>query len=244
MTQTDILLIQHADWEGPGRHLLAAASRTNCRLRTWRAWEEAQPAWAAECAAVVALGGPPNVAEEEKYPYLRPLKAYIRAWVSARQPYLGFCLGHQLLAHVLGCEVGPQPRRSIGWTDGRLTPTGRVHPLLKGLPETLRLFKWHGQGVRLPLSRGIDLLMQSPACDVEAVSPAWAPQVVGMQFDLHAASEHDAALWVASDAAWLAQGEPIDGAAIVAEAREREAEAGRVFGLMWDNFLGLVRGGR
>ena len=53
------------------------------------------------------------------------LKARIREGIAAGKAYLGFCLGHQLLAHVLGCRVGPLPRKSVGFITGELTPAGR-----------------------------------------------------------------------------------------------------------------------
>lgn len=241
------LLVQHAPWEGPGVHLLAAAKRSGAQLTVWRAWEEPQPPEARAFDALIGLGGPPNVDEEERFPYLAPLKGLLRSWVTARRPYLGFCLGHQLLAHVLGCQVGPQ-RRSVGFADAQLTGEGRGHPIFAGWPERVRLFKWHGQGVRPPLPGGLQLLAASEACPVEAISCAGAPQVVGMQFDLHAATESDARRWLAADRDWLAQtgplADPVDGEAIIREARAVEAESGRLFAILWENFCGLVARGR
>ena len=71
--------------------------------------------------------------------------------LAAGKAYLGFCLGHQLLAHVLGCRVGPLPQKSVGFITGELTPAGMAHPVFQGLPSKLNLFKWHGQGVLPPL---------------------------------------------------------------------------------------------
>jgi GMP synthase-like glutamine amidotransferase len=193
---------------------------------------------------MVVLGGSPNVDEDALFPYLAPLKALIRGWVAEERPYLGFCLGHQLLAHVLGCSVGPQ-RRSIGFVGGELTTEGIAHPVFAGFPPTWRLFKWHGQGVRLPLPEGVRLLARSGACPVEAIGLAGAPQVVGMQFDLHAASEADAACWLEADREWVGRTgpgeEPVDPAVVRAEARRREAESGRLFAALWENFCRLVR---
>ena len=97
-----------------------------------------------------------------------------------------FCLGHQFLAHVLGCRVGPLPQKSVGFITGELTPVGRAHPVLQGLPAQLKLFKWHGQGVLPPLPPGIELLAQLAAAPVEAIGVASNPRVVGVQFDNHA----------------------------------------------------------
>ena len=110
---------------------------------------------------LIVLGGSPNVDEEEQFPYLRPLKEAIREVIARGKAYLGFCLGHQLLGHVLGCKVGPLPRKSVGFITGELTAAGQAHPAFQGLPAQLDLFKWHGQGVLPPLPPGAGLLVAS-----------------------------------------------------------------------------------
>ena len=56
------------------------------------------------------------------------IKAMIKETIASGRFYLGFCLGHQLLSHVLGCRVGPMSKKSVGFTTGHLTPRGQDHP--------------------------------------------------------------------------------------------------------------------
>ena len=150
MAAKSLLIVQHMDWEGPGQHLLAALLEAEINFQVVKAWEEPLPAMD-PFGGMIVLGGSPNVDEEKQFPYLIPLKARIREVIAAGKAYLGFCLGHQLLGHVLGCRVGPLPQKSVGFITGELTPAGLAHPVFQGLPAQLNLFKWHGQGVLPPL---------------------------------------------------------------------------------------------
>jgi GMP synthase (glutamine-hydrolysing) len=232
------LIVQHMDWEGPGQHLLAALQEAGVAYQILEAWRQPLPAIAG-FAGLIVLGGSPNVDEEAQFPYLAPLKAAIRQAIADGQAYLGFCLGHQLLGHVLGCRVGALPQKSVGFISGELTPAGQAHPVFQGLPARPQLFKWHGQGVLPPLASGLDLLAQSAAAPVEALGVRGNPKVVGVQFDNHAGPA-DVAKWLKFDAAWALSGSGADPAAIIATAKTQEAEMGREFRRFMQNFLTLA----
>src|SRR4030067_623938 len=127
-----LLIREHMDWEGPGQHLLAALLEGGITFEVAEAWQEPLPALD-RFGGMIVLGGAPNVDEEEQFPYLIPLKARIREGLAAGKAYLGFCLGHQLLANVLGCRVGPLPQKSVGFTTGELTPAVMAHPVFQGV---------------------------------------------------------------------------------------------------------------
>ena len=64
---------------------------------------------------VVVLGGAQQVWEETEHSWLATEKAVIRDWVAVRaKPYIGLCLGHQLLATSLGGEVGYADTAEVG----------------------------------------------------------------------------------------------------------------------------------
>ncbi len=106
MSDKKLLMVQHMSWEGPGAHLIKALDQAGIVYRVLEAWREPLPP-GEDYDGLIVLGGSPNVDEEEAFPYLKPLKEAIRQVITSGRPYLGFCLGHQLLAHVLGCRVGP-----------------------------------------------------------------------------------------------------------------------------------------
>jgi len=119
-------------------------------------------------SALWVMGGPMNVYDELDYPWLVEEKALIRKAVNdLKMPYMGICLGAQLLADALGGEVGPMSTPEVGLLPITLTKTGLNHPLVAGLPETLNVLQWHGQEVKeLPL--GAMLLATSTNCQVQA----------------------------------------------------------------------------
>jgi GMP synthase (glutamine-hydrolysing) len=238
MSTKTFLMVQHMDWEGPGQHLVTALQAAGVDYRRLEAWHEPVPP-VSDFAGLIVLGGGPNVDEEEQFPYLVPLKAAIREVLADGKAYLGFCLGHQLLGHVLGCRVGPLPKKSVGFITGELTPAGLAHPVFQGLPARPQLFKWHGQGVLPPLPPGIEILARSAAAPVEALGVTGNPKVVGVQFDNHAGPA-DVEKWLKHDAAWALSNSGADPAAITATAKSQEGEMGREFRGFMDNFLRLA----
>jgi GMP synthase-like glutamine amidotransferase len=107
------LVFQHMDWEGPGIHLLRSAEKLGVEFEVLEVWHQPIPDLSPYDGLFI-LGGSPNVDQENVYPFLRVEKTAIRHIVENDKSYLGFCLGHQLLADVLGAKVGPNTCRSVG----------------------------------------------------------------------------------------------------------------------------------
>ncbi len=238
MTGKKILIVQHMPWEGPGRHLLAGLAGAGIAFEVAEVWQHPLPCLD-PFAGVVVLGGSPNVDEEEEFPYLKPLKVMIRETIASGRAYLGFCLGHQLLAHVLGCRVGPMARKSVGFITGRLTPEGQAHPVFEGLPAEFRLFKWHGQGVLPPVSAGVEILAASAATPVEALGIIGNPRVISLQFDNHADAQ-DAVHWLAHDQEWALAGSGVVPEALRSQALKEEPAIGENFRGFLGNFFRLA----
>lgn len=233
------LVFQHMPWEGPGDHLICAAKKHGILLCVVEVWHEPIPDLSSYDGLIV-LGGEPNIDQEQKYPFLKAEKAAIRYSIELGKPYLGFCLGHQLLADALGAKVGPNDRMSVGFIPGEITEKGRIHPLFRDVSDSFPLFKWHSQAVQLPLPKHVEILATSTECQVEAISVHENPRLVGLQFDNHAATITNVREWIKSDQEWLSQIPDLNPEAILDSAARLETLIGKQFEVMFHNFLELT----
>ena len=129
---------------------------------------------------LVAMGGPMDVWQEDRYPWLGPEKAAIRHWVKdIGRPFLGICLGHQLLAAALGGVVRLMDQQEIGPGEVSLTEAGRRDPLFAGFAAPVETFQWHGAEIS-QLPDGAEVLAMNSSCPVQAFR--YGPHAYGLQY--------------------------------------------------------------
>ncbi len=120
------------------------------------------PATADGYDVTLIMGGPMNVYEEDKHPFLADELRLLQEAAKNGRKVIGFCLGCQMIARALGAKVTKNPVKEIGWMPVMLTDAGKREPLLAGLPETLTVFQWHGDTFAVPA--GAAHLVKSEAC--------------------------------------------------------------------------------
>ncbi len=129
--------------------------------------------------ALMVFGGPMDVWQEDEHPWLVAEKEAIRRWVATGKPYLGVCLGHQLLAEALGGKVGLMAKPEVGVTEVTLTEAGRASPFFGGLGPTFPTLQWHGAAVE-KLPEGATILAQNAHCPIQALQVG--PRAFGIQY--------------------------------------------------------------
>lgn len=123
-----------------------------------------------------------NVYEEEANPFLKREDAYIRQVLALGVPFLGICLGGQLLAKAVGGIVARNGMKEIGWHTVELDQAGQRDPLFTSLPERLTVFQWHGDTFSIP--KGAIRLATSPACENQAFRFGFGGIAYALQFHL------------------------------------------------------------
>jgi len=132
----------------------------------------------ADMTALIVLGGAMGANDDDRFPFLTPLKQLIRRSLELGIPYLGICLGGQLLAAASGTPVVSCRWEELGTLQVSLTHKGETDPLFTGINSPFSTFQWHHDSFDLP--DGATLLAGSPACPHQAFrigSNAW-----GLQF--------------------------------------------------------------
>lgn len=129
---------------------------------------------------LVILGGPMNIYEADKYPWLTTEKKFIETAIREEKKVLGICLGSQLIADVLGARVFQNPDKEIGWLPITLTEKARNTQLFSELPQQFQVFHWHSDTFNLP--QNAVHLARSEACENQAF--LYGSNVLALQFHI------------------------------------------------------------
>lgn len=111
----EVLVLQHEACEDLGRIKVALKARGLIPRYVRLFAGEGIPSALESAEALIAMGGPMSVYEQEQYPFLTAELELIHRTISSGRPILGVCLGSQLLSAALGGAVSKGERKEIGW---------------------------------------------------------------------------------------------------------------------------------
>ncbi len=128
-----------------------------------------------EYRAVIVLGGPDSANDQTEKMQQEIVR--VQEVLAAGIPYLGICLGLQVLVKAAGGEVVKSSCKEVGFRDPQgefftveLTDSGRRDVLLKGVSPVFKTFELHGEMVQLTSS--MELLGKGRFCEVQIVKVA------------------------------------------------------------------------
>jgi GMP synthase (glutamine-hydrolysing) len=130
-----------------------------------------------DITALIVLGGAMGANDDQPHPFLYDLKLFIRQVVEAGIPYLGICLGGQLLAAALGAQVVSNRWEEMGSVPVMLNALAREDVLFSGLSDVFTTFQWHHDSFDIPV--GGVVLASSAGCPHQAFrvgERAWGTQ--------------------------------------------------------------------
>ena len=130
------------------------------------------------------MGGPMDTHMEMEYPWLVEEKKRIKEFVvNLKKPYLGFCLGCQLLGEVVGGKVVKSNPAEIGMMDINFTDNKKKDILFSKFPDNIKSLQWHSYEVQgIDKNPDITLLASSPATKYQIFK--YQDHAYGIQFHI------------------------------------------------------------
>jgi GMP synthase-like glutamine amidotransferase len=145
----NVLIVKHVEIEGPG---LIEDCLTNGKIpyRVLNLEIDPRLPRVDDFTHIVLLGGPMNVYEEDRYPFLKAEDLFIKEAIQRGKRILGICLGAQLISKALGAKVYKAAVKEIGWYSILMTEEGAKDALFSFLPKSFPAFQWHGDTFAVP----------------------------------------------------------------------------------------------
>ena len=144
-----ILILQHINIEDPG-YIKDLMIKDNWELTTIELDQgEKIPCNLKQFDAMFCMGGPMDTWMEKQYPWLIDEKNKIKEFViELEKPFIGFCLGCQLLGEVVGGKVEKSKPIEIGMLDINLNNSRLEDKIFNKFPKTIKALQWHSYEVK------------------------------------------------------------------------------------------------
>ncbi len=180
----NIIILQHIPIETPG-YILDLMKTDKFNITTIELDQgEKIPDNLSSYDAMFCMGGPMDTWMEETYPWLIDEKNKIKEYViNLKKPYLGFCLGCQLLGEVLGGQVVKSNPPEIGILDINMTKNKNFDKLFSEYPEKIKALQWHSyEVIELEKNNDVKILASSPTTKYQIFK--YMDHAYGIQFHI------------------------------------------------------------
>ncbi|WP_339383342.1 glutamine amidotransferase-related protein [Oculatella sp. LEGE 06141] len=155
-------------------------------------------------AAAIIFGGPMSANDSETLPFIRAELDWVPVSVESGKPFLGICLGAQLLARSLGATVAPHPQgvKEVGYVPISPTVAGKA-----AFGDLTHVYHWHGEGFELPQ----EAVLLATGDDFENQAFRYGKTAYGVQFHPEITAEM-IEFWTAkaTELAELPDSQPLD----------------------------------
>jgi len=133
---------------------------------------------------MLCMGGPMDTYMEKEYPWLVEEKKRIKEFVvNLKKPYLGFCLGCQLLGEVVGGKVVKSNPAEIGMMDINFSGNKKKDILFSKFPDNIKSLQWHSYEVQgVDKNPDITLIASSPITKYQIFK--YQDHAYGIQFHI------------------------------------------------------------
>ncbi len=159
-----VLVLQHIKIEDPG-FIKDLMIKDGAELTTTELDEgEKIPKDLSKFDAMFCMGGPMDTWMEKEHPWLIDEKKAIKEFVvDLKKPYLGFCLGCQLLGEVVGGKVVKSNIPEIGMLNISFSNNKSNDALFSKFPDEITSLQWHSYEVQgLENNKDVTHLASSP----------------------------------------------------------------------------------
>ena len=159
----EIIILQHIKVEDPG-YIKDLMLSDGFKLTTIELDKgDKIPRDLSKFNGMFCMGGPMDTWMEEKYPWLIDEKKQIKNFVlDLKKPFLGFCLGCQLLGEIVGGKVVKSNPAEIGMLNINFSKNKARDIVFSTFPNKIKALQWHSyEVVDLENNKDITLLASS-----------------------------------------------------------------------------------
>ena len=137
-----------------------------------------------EFDVMLCMGGPMDTWMEKEFPWLVEERLRIKEFVlDMEKPFLGFCLGCQLLGEVVGGQVVKSSVPEIGILDVSFSEDKKQDRLFSSFPDKIKALQWHSYEVKnIEKNKNVTLLASSSSTKYQIFK--YKKHAYGIQFHI------------------------------------------------------------